>query len=142
MGQEPAAPAEQPVLGVNPILEESRSFSAAIERWHRERDGSAALAALDAHERRFPAGHLQPEARLLRAEILLANGRERESLALLDRVMLQGSPRARELFTVRGELRIKLGRCSEGRADLDEVLAKGVVDDFAKRATQAIRHCP
>ena len=82
------------------------------------------------------------ESRLLRAEILLAQGRERESLALLDQVTIAGSPRARELFTVRGELRIKLGRCRDGRADLGEVLAKGMADAFARRATEALAHCP
>jgi len=133
----PAAPPPE-----NPILAESQSFSAALGRWHRDHDAAAALAALDQHERRFPAGSLAPEARLLRAEILLAQGRERESLSLLDGVRLAGSPRARELFTVRGELRIKLGRCAEGRADLDEVLAKGLADDFARRAAQALAHCP
>jgi len=131
-----------PEAAVDPILGESQSFAAAIERWHRNHDGSGALAALDAHERLFPSGLLLVEARVLRAEILLAQGRERESLVLLDRMSLAGSPRARELLTVRGELRIKLGRCADGRADLDEVLSKGVADGLAKRATQALGHCP
>jgi hypothetical protein len=140
-----AQPTPAPVVpapAVEPILDESRSLSAAIERWHRDRAASAALGALDEHDRRFANGRLRMEARLLRAEILLAQGREREGLALLDQVTLAGSPRARELFTVRGELRIKLGRCREGRADLDEVLAKGMADAFARRATEALRHCP
>jgi hypothetical protein len=127
---------------MDPLLGESQSLAAAIERWHRDRDGCGALAALDAHERLFPAGHLLVEARVLRAEILLAQGREGESLMLLDRMTLAGSPRARELFTVRGELRIKLGRCREGRTDLDEVLNKGGADGFAKRAVQALGRCP
>jgi hypothetical protein len=131
-----------PEAAVDPILAESQSFAAVIQRWHRDHDGSGALAALDAHERRFPSGRLLVEARVLRAEILLAQGLERESLVLLDHMSLAGSPRARELLTVRGELRIKLGRCADGRADLDEVLSKGVADGLAKRATQALRHCP
>jgi hypothetical protein len=139
----PPAPAPvAPVPAANPILDESRSFSAAIERWHRERNAGAALDALDAHDRRYASGWLRPESRLLRAEILLTQGREREGLALLDQVAIAGSPRARELFTVRGELRIKLGRCREGRADLDEVLAKGMADAFARRAAEALAHCP
>lgn len=136
-----AAPEVAP-MAENPILAESRSFAAALERWHRDHDGRAALATLDAHDRQFPAGHLMPESRLLRAEILLAEGRELQGLALLDRLTLSGSPRARELFTVRGELRIKQGRCREGKADLDEVLAKGVADVFARRAVEALHHCP
>jgi len=139
---EVSAPAREiPVPVENPVLAESRVFSAAIERWHRAHDPTAALAALDEHDRRFPTGHFQTESRLLRAEILLAQGREREGLALLDRLNLAGSPRARELFTVRGELRIKLGRCSEGRADLDQVVSRGVSDSFGKRAAEAMDHC-
>jgi len=126
---------------IDPILAESQSFAAALERWHRDHDGRGALAALDTHERRFPAGRLLVEARVLRAEILLSIGSEREGLMLLDRMSLAGAPRARELLTVRGELRIKLGRCADGRADLDEVLRKGVADSFARRAAQALEHC-
>jgi hypothetical protein len=131
-----------PEAAVDPILAESQSFAAAIERWHRDHDGRGALAALDTHERRFPAGRLLVEARVLRAEILLSSGSEREGLMLLDRMSLAGAPRARELLTVRGELRIKLGRCADGRADLEEVLRKGAADGFAKRAVQALEHCP
>jgi uncharacterized protein YjiS (DUF1127 family) len=133
------APAE---VAVDPILAESQSFAEAIERWHRDHDGRGALAALDTHEQRFPSGRLGVEARVLRAEILLSRGSEREGLMILDRMNLAGAPRARELLTVRGELRIKLGRCAEGRADLEEVLRKGTADGFAKRAAQALEHCP
>ena len=63
-------------------------------------------------------------------------------LQLLDSVPLAGVPRARELLTVRGELRIKFGLCQEGRRDLDAVLAKDTTDGFAARASRAIRLCP
>jgi hypothetical protein len=135
-------PRVAPEAAVDPILAESQSFAAALERWHRDHDGRGALSALDAHDRRFPAGRLLEEARVLRAEILLSSGREREGLMLLDRMSLAGAPRARELLTVRGELRIKLGRCADGRADLEEVLQKGAADGFAKRAAQALERCP
>jgi hypothetical protein len=85
---------------------------------------------------------MQLEARLLRAEILLQKGREREALALLDRMYLPALPRGRELQTVRGELRIKYGRCTEGRLDLDEVLSKDRTDGLARRAARAISLCP
>jgi Flp pilus assembly protein TadD len=130
-----------PATTEDPALAESQSFAAAIERWHKHRDSEGALAALDAHERRFPSGSLIVEARVLRAEILLSLGREPESLRLLDRVRLEGSPRARELLTVRGELRVKAGRCAEARTDLDAVLREGASDGLAKRATQALGHC-
>ncbi len=135
----PAAPAPPPE---DPITIESRSFSAALAEWHRDHNAQAALVALDSHERRFPNGHLQLEGRLLRAEILLKQGREREGLVLLDAVPLTGLPRGRELQTVRGELRIKYGRCADGRSDLASVLAKDSTDVLGRRAARAISLCP
>jgi Flp pilus assembly protein TadD len=126
----------------NPIVAESHSFASVIEPWHRTHNADAALALLDAHEQRFPSGHMVLETRVLRAEIYLAQGRENEALAVLDSVALSGIPRARELQTVRGELRIKAGRCGEGKRDLGEVLEKSVADSLAKRAAQALHHCP
>ena len=123
-------------------MAESQSFSAALQHWHRDHDAKTALRALDAHERRFPQGQIRLEAVLLRAELLLSQGQEIDGLNLLDRVRLGGLPRARELHTVRGELRIKFGRCAEGRADLAEVLAGGGSDAFGGRATRALAHCP
>jgi hypothetical protein len=131
-----------PVVAASPIVAESRSFASALERWHRDHDAAAALVALDAHARRFPSGQLGLEARLLRVEILLASGRDGDALALLDHMAIAGVPRARELRTVRGELRIKLGRCADGKADLKAVLAAGSTDPLAQRARQAIAACP
>ena len=130
------APAE------SPLLVEGRSFAGALAIWHRERDSVAALAALDAHDRRFGDGQMRWESRLLRAEILLSLRRDREAMRILDRVPLAGLPRERELRTVRGELRIKYGRCAEGRADLAVVLASDNRDGFGKRAAHAAALCP
>ena len=141
-----APPAPTPTLSVakeqNSIVAESHSMASVIEPWHRTHRASAALALLDAHEQRYPNGHMHLETRMLRAEIYLAQGRETEALAVLDSVALSGIPRARELQTVRGELRIKAGRCPDGKRDLSDVLEKGVADSLAKRATQALHHCP
>jgi hypothetical protein len=126
----------------DPIVAESRSFASVIEPWHRTRNASTTLALLDAHESRYPSGSMRLEARVLRAEIYLAQGRESEALNVLDAVSLSGLPRGRELQTVRGELRIKAGRCGEGKRDLGDVLEKGVADALAKRAAQAMSHCP
>jgi hypothetical protein len=126
----------------NPIVAESQSLASVIEPWHRSHNASAALALLDGHEQRYPNGHMRLETRVLRAEIYLAQGRESEALAVLDSVALAGLPRGRELQVVRGELRIKAGRCPEGKRDLGDVLEKGVADSLAKRATQALHHCP
>jgi len=144
-----AANAERPTMAApaprtipSPIVAESRSFASALELWHRDHDAAAALKALDAHERRFPSGQILLEARLLRTEILLASGRDADALALLDPLSLAGLPRARELRTVRGELRIKLGRCSDGKADLQAVLATSPADPLAQRARHGIAACP
>jgi hypothetical protein len=126
----------------DPIVAESHSFASVIEPWHRTHNADATLALLDAHERRYPSGHLRLESRVLRAEIYLSQGRENDSLAVLDSLSLSGMPRARELRTVRGELRIKVGRCAEGKRDLGEVLEKSVADALAKRAVQAMSRCP
>jgi len=136
LGTSPTRPATEPIQA------ESQSFSAALAEWHRDHDAKAALAALEVHERRFPVGQMQLEARLLRAEILLRLGREREALALLDRMYLPALPRGRELQTVRGELRIKYGRCPEGLRDLEEILAKDRTDELARRAARAVSLCP
>jgi len=124
------------------IVAESHSLASVIEPWHRTRNASTALALLDAHEQRYPNGRLNVETRMLRAEIYLTQGRETEALAVLDTVVLSGIPRVRELQTVRGELRIKAGRCVEGKRDLGEVLEKSLADSLAKRAVQALHHCP
>lgn len=136
-----AVEAEEPAPGSS-ITDESRSFLSALADWRRDHDGDAALAALDVHERRFPHGQIRWEARILRAEILLGQGRQREALAALEDVPLTGLPRGRELQTIRGELRVELRRCSEGRADLAAVLAGGSADDLGRRAARAMSACP
>ncbi len=132
-------PTERPENPENPLVAEGKSFAAVLSLWHQAADGPAALAALSAHEHRFPAGQMTLEARLLRAEILLAGHREAEALAILDKVSLGNVPRGRELRTVRGELRVKAGRCADGRADLDAI-ARGS-DALAVRAQNALNYC-
>ena len=140
--EEAPTPTPSVAQQASPIVAESHSLASVIEPWHRTHNASAALALLDAHEQRYPNGHMRLETRMLRAEIYLAQAREAEALAVLDSVALSGIPRARELQTVRGELRIKAGRCPEGKRDLSDVLEKSVADSLAKRATQALHHCP
>ena len=124
------------------IVPESQSFATVIESWHRQHDAGNALVLLDAHEQRYPAGHIRLETRVLRAEIYLAQGRKALALSVLDGMSLSGIPRARELQTLRGELRAQAGRCQEARSDLSGVLETSVADDLAKRATQTLAHCP
>jgi hypothetical protein len=114
----------------------------ALARWRRDGQGEAALALLIAHERRFPRGGLSIESRIARAEILLALDRRNQALAVFDSLTLTNLPRARELETLRGELRAQDGRCQEARADLARVLAGGGADDLSRRAARAMASCP
>jgi hypothetical protein len=138
-----ARPAEAPLPEADDtIVAESRAFAEVIESWRRQHEAGTALLVLDAYERRYPMGHMLLEARVLRAEIYLAQGQNDAALTVLDAMALSGLPRARELQTVRGELRVKAGRCREARADLGDVLEKNLNDALAGRATRALSRCP
>jgi hypothetical protein len=126
----------------DPIVAESRSFASVIVLWRRDRDPGRALALLDGHDQRYPSGPLRAEAHILRAELYLSQGQRAEALSILDGMSLSRLPRARELLTVRGELRVETGRCAEARGDLGLVLEKDLSDSLSKRATQALSHCP
>ena len=132
-----APPAEESL-----VSSEARSLADALTRWRRDDQAEAALALLSAHDRRFPHGALAVESRVARAEILLTLGRKGEALTVLDRLALTGLPRARELQTLRGELRAQVGRCAEARFDLSAVIEVTPDDDLGRRATRALAKCP
>jgi len=134
----PAAPPETQLLP-STIAEESRSFAVVLEIWHHQHDARRALAALDAHERRFPGGEMSLEIRITRAELFLTLGEQQKALAELDPLALVDVPHARELHVVRGELRIKASRCDDGKADLLGIAAGS--DALARRAAQALSDC-
>lgn len=121
---------------------EARSLADALARWRHDGKAEAALALLTVHERRYPQGALSVEARVARAEILLALSRKEQALAVLDSLTLTSLPRARELATLRGELRAQAGRCQDARADLARVLSSTATDDLGQRATRALAVCP
>jgi hypothetical protein len=97
-------------------------------------DAAAALRSLDEYERRFPAGALRNEARIARAEALLALDRRRDALPLLDGLEEAGEPPTREVRITRGELLAESGRCPQAVRDFDAVLAPGENDSVAGRA--------
>jgi len=134
-------PGTTPLAVDSPIARESESFANVLRSWRRDHDDRTAMSALDLHDRLFASGQMALESRLLRVEILLSRGSNREALALLDRLSLgKGNvPRGPELLTVRGELRIKAGRCDDGRADLASIAAGS--DGLAQRARNALTHC-
>jgi hypothetical protein len=139
-----AAPAATPSEGALSV--EARSLSDALARWRRDGNAEAALAHLREHDRRFPGGALAVESKVARVEILLAVGRRAEALTTLDTLNLQGLPRARELETVRGELRMQAGRCADARTDFAQVLhgtPRGRPnDEFDTRASRGLTKCP
>lgn len=140
---EPAeAPREAPAAEPSALSNEARSLADALTRWRRHDQAEDALAMLAEHDRRFPRGALAIESRVARAEILLTLGRKAEALTVLDRLSLAGLPRARELHTLRGELRAQMGRCPEARLDLSTVINATAGDDFGRRAARALANCP
>jgi hypothetical protein len=136
------SPPPESVPAESPLSAEARSLAAALARWRRDGNAEVALTLLAAHERRFANGPLAVESKVARAEILLATARRDHALLVLDSLNLAGLPRARELATVRGELRVQAGRCREARADLQRVLQDTPSDEFGRRATAALVRCP
>jgi hypothetical protein len=114
----------------------------ALARWRRDGNAEAALALLGAHEHHFVNGALSVEAKVARAEILLVLGRSDQALVVLDSLSVASLPRARELQTLRGELRSQAGRCREARADLSRVVIDTTADDLGRRASLALAKCP
>jgi hypothetical protein len=140
---EPAeAPREAPAVQPSALSNEARSLADALTRWRRDDQAETALAMLAEHDRRFPRGALAIESRVARAEILLTLGRKAEALTVLDHLVLAGLPRARELHTLRGELRAQMGRCPEARVDLSTVINATAGDEFGRRAARALANCP
>jgi len=125
-----------------PLSVEARSLADALARWRRDGKAEAALALLEVHQRRFPHGALWVESQVARAEILLALSRSAQALAVLDSLSLANLPRARELQTLRCELRARAGRCQDARADLIRVLSSTASDELGKRASRALSICP
>ena len=147
--REPSAPAERPtpiaqveMPGQGGASSEARSLSEALASWRRNDDAEGALALLEAHESRFAHGAFAVEAKVARAEILLSLGRRPQALLVLDSLSLAALPRARELQTVRGELRSQAGRCQEAREDLSRVLTENGSDELGQRASRAFTKCP
>jgi hypothetical protein len=136
------SPAAEAAVAEGALSVEARSLANALAHWRRGGHALAALTLLDEHDRRFPHGALAIESRVARAEILLGLSRKQQALAVLDSLPLANLPRARELETLRGELRAQAGRCNEARADLRHVMASTKADALGKRAARALAACP
>jgi hypothetical protein len=138
----PATPLKEALPPEGALSVEARSLADALARWRRDAKAEQALALLAEHDRRFPRGALGIESKVARAEILLGLARKAQALAVLDSLTLGSLPRARELETLRGELRAQSGRCSEARADLEHVLSITKNDELGRRAARALASCP
>ncbi len=138
----PATPPQEALPPEGTLSVEARSLADALARWRRDGKAEQALALLAEHDRRFPRGALGIESKVARAEILLGLARKPAALAVLDSLTLGSLPRARELATLRGELRAQSGRCGEARADLEHVLSITKSDELGRRAARALASCP
>jgi len=119
---------------------EAADLAAALRLLRAQNDAAAALARLDDHDRRFPAGVLAREAALARVEALLALGRDGAALELLDRLALDGVDR--RALLARAELRAAAGRCLDASGDFAR--ARGGADardDLAARALYGDGFC-
>ena len=119
---------------------EATLLARAFRSLRADRDPVAALALLDEHDRQFPAGQLADEASRARVEALLALGRRRDALHVLEARRDDDSGRERALL--RGELRAETGRCAQALADFagaereapSEIAARAVWDEATCRA--------
>jgi hypothetical protein len=124
-----------PVAPPSALAEESALVADALRKLRQDDDAPAALAILDAHERRFSAGALVPEATLARIEALLRLRRNGDALSLLDRLEPSAHGRGRDLLVARAELRAAAGGCAVANEDFDLLLAGSpVIDSITERA--------
>jgi hypothetical protein len=108
--------------GPSALAREAAMTGEAIRHLRRERDPTAALAALAAYRNDFPYGQLQREADRLTVDALLALDRRAEALDFLQRLDL-GAGDDLPLRLLRGELAAP-GGCAEAVADFTAVIAE------------------
>jgi hypothetical protein len=99
-------------------------------------DARAALRSLDDYDRRFPGGQLRGEARVARAEALIALDRRLEALPVLEGLHDDddGGGLTRHVRLTRAELLFDAGLCPSALQDLDLIIAAGVGDAVGGRA--------
>jgi TolA-binding protein len=137
----PAPPATEPLpAGDAPAppppsspASEAASLGEALRLLRQQGDARGALARLEAHAIRYPAGTLAREAALARSEALLALGRSTAALEVLDGLSLSGAAE-RGVTLARAELRAAARRCGEAEDDFSRVLATSADDEDAARA--------
>jgi len=101
-----------------------RWLAEALHSLRADHAPSAALVMLDLHAAELGQSALVHEAMLLRVEALLDLKRSGEALALLDGKALSNVAASRSLLLTRAQLRAAAGRCADGLADFDLLLAR------------------
>lgn len=132
-------PDQAPPPPPDPAAEEAALVARAFRVLRTDRRPVAALEALDERERRFPGGALVAEARVARAEALVALGRGPDALSLVDGV--DGGALPRSLRLARAELRSGVERCADATSDFDAVLVGGDDDALGERALYGRASC-
>ena len=104
------------------LYEKARLESRALGR------GGAALATLDEHARRFPAGVLSTEAGLTRIELLTRLGRNDEALRAIETALAGpiGKERGGDLYALRGQILSNRGDCVGANAAFALARSHGV----------------
>jgi tetratricopeptide (TPR) repeat protein len=133
----PRRPVPPPLLPPS----EAETLASAFHELRSGGDATAALRSLDEYDRRFPGGALQGEARVARAEALLALDRRRDALPLLDGLEGAGGTPTRDVRVARGELLAEAGRCPDALRDFDAVLAASESDAAGGRALYGRASC-
>jgi hypothetical protein len=137
-----APPVETPAAPPpSTLAEESALMQDVLRKLRDDRDGAAALRALDEYAARFPRGQLAEEAARTRVAAYLLDRRSGPALGLLDGMALGGSARDLELAVVRGELRAEAGRCPEAESDFTAALSRARLGPLAERALYGRASC-
>jgi hypothetical protein len=116
-------PVPPPSSPLSSVAREHALLGAALKSLRHDGDPQTTLLKLDEHTRLYPDSTLRQDASMLRAEALLALGRNEEALSLMDHLSFRGVPNRNERLVLRGELRAAAGRWQEARADFEPVAA-------------------
>ncbi len=130
--------AEEPLL---PPPSEAGILADVFRELRSRGDASEALHTLDEYDRHFPMGALKSEARVARAEALLALDRRRDALPLLEGLEQAGFAPTRDVRVARGELLAEAGQCERAIDDFDAVMALGDRDAQGGRALYGRASC-
>lgn len=121
--------------------DESEVLGAAFRALRTNGDPAAALRALDEYDRRFGAGTMRGEARIARAEALIAQNRRAVALPILAALGDDEAALTRGVRATRGELYAEADRCHEAVRDFEHVLTGAADDAIGGRALYGRAAC-